>query len=183
MNTYHISTIISSSSGSSRTFKGVFARDQFVNQEIVFPGLYVFNTDNINQAGSHWVAAYFSKEQKCEYFDSYGIAPLFDDVINKFLSIDNSFVCNQHILQSFNTNVCGIYCIIYSVMKCKGYDLHKIIDLFLTTANDDERDHVLRYFIDFNFPLIISEFGRVPSIHDVGASSLQICKLKAKNLH
>ena len=84
-------------------------------------------------------------------------------------------------MQSLNTNVCGIYCIVFAIMKCKGYSLKDIIDLFLLTNNDDERDHALRYFMDRNFSLIISTFGHLPPIHDVSNEfSFQTCKFKSQ---
>ena len=145
MNTHHISSIVSSSLARSDVIKGVFPRDQFVEQKISYPSSYVLNTDNSDQPGSHWVGVHFSKEQKCEYFDSFGIEPLFSDIKNKLLAIDSAFVYNDCSLQSFNTNVCGIYCVIYTVMKCKGYSSQQIIDVILLTGNDDERDHALKF--------------------------------------
>ena len=181
MNTHHITSVISLGSANSNIFKGVFARNHFIDQCISYPSIYIINTDNSNQSGSQWTGVYFSIDHKCQYFDSYGIPPLFNDVVNKLRSIDSTFVYNSYVLQSLNTNVCGIYCIVFAIMKCKGYSLKDIIDLFLLTNNDDERDHALRYFMDRNFSLIISTFGHLPPIHDVSNEfSFQTCKFKSQ---
>lgn len=147
MNTLQISSILKSFPSSSRAIKGVLARDQFIQQKITYPSLFVCNTDNSDQPGTHWVAIYFSTDQKCEYFDSYGILPLFDDVMHKLLSIDSNFKYNSFTLQSLDTNVCGMYCIIYTVMRTKGYTLKSIIQMLLLPKTSYERDSILEYFL------------------------------------
>ena len=104
MNTFQISSILESLPSTSTIFKGVLARDHFIQQKIAYPSLFVCNTDNSDKPGTHWVAIYFSKDKTCEYFDSYGILPLFEDVVHKLFSIDSNFTYNACTLQSLHSN-------------------------------------------------------------------------------
>ena len=151
MNTLQISSILKSNTWSSKIFIGVLPRDHFVRFNIIYPSLFVCNTDNSDQPGTHWVAAYFSKDQKCEYFDSYGIPPLFDDLRLKLLSIDRDFVYNRSTLQGLNTDVCGVYCVVFAVMRAKGHTLNDIVTTFLLSKTCDERDRIMKYFMKSNF--------------------------------
>jgi len=82
--------------------KIALARDQFIiNFEIIYPSLFICNTDNSYQPVTLWVAIYFS-----EYFDLYGLLPLFSDVNQKLLKVDQTFTYNEKTLLSFQTNIC-----------------------------------------------------------------------------
>lgn len=170
MNTIHISAILNSLPDCSDIFKGVYPRDIFLRQEITYPSVFVCNTDNSSQPGTHWVAVYFSEKRKCEYFDSYGIPPINDDMHIKLSAIDSNYKRNCHVLQSWDTNVCGIYCIVYALMKCKGCSLRVITNLFLHTESCHERDHVLKQFIETNFSQLLEICGDLPTIHINGRS-------------
>jgi len=166
MNTSQINAIISSDSKTNEKFQGVLARDQFINCEIIFPSLFVCNTDNSNQPGTHWVAIYFSELGKCEYFDSYGLPPLFSDVTQKLLKIDQTFTYNEKRLQSFQTNVCGTYSIIYCMLKSRNYSLSRILEMFLLTDNFNERDHALKFYIENIYSELFTHV-KLPPIHQV----------------
>ena len=43
----------------------------------VFSSAYVINSDPSSEPGEHWIAVYFHKRGRGEYFDSYGLAPAF----------------------------------------------------------------------------------------------------------
>ena len=43
----------------------------------VFPSAYVINSDPSSEPGEHWIAVYFDKCGRGEYFNSYGLAPAF----------------------------------------------------------------------------------------------------------
>lgn len=174
MNTDHISSILHSDPSTSQIFKGVMPRDHFVNCKVAFPGLYVCNTDTSDQPGSHWISIYFSKNGKCEYFDSYGVFSLFSDLTHKLLSIDKNLNYNNQTLQSVNTNVCGIYCIIFCMMRSRGFTLNYIINTFLLSHNSEERDHILKYFAVKEFSEL-STHGQLPPIHQINGFSSQEC--------
>ena len=76
-------------------FKGVYARDQFINIPSLIPesrsshpvSLYVCNLDNSDKGGSHWIVVDFNKYSgKVMYFDSYGLPPIHADITDKLIS-------------------------------------------------------------------------------------------------
>ena len=47
--------------------------------------LYVCNTDpNHKPAGEHWVTIYIDSDRRGEYFDSFGMPPLFNEFLSFF---------------------------------------------------------------------------------------------------
>ena len=55
------------------SFAGVYASDQLSSIEISkYPKSFVVNTNAIELPGTHWMAIYFNKQMKGEFFDSYG---------------------------------------------------------------------------------------------------------------
>jgi len=181
MNTNHIRYILSSDPSTSSTFRGVMARDEFVKCRVTCPSIFVCNTDNADQAGTHWIAIFVSKLGKCEYFDSYGLPPLFEDLTSKLLSIDKKFIYNDTVLQSNNTNVCGIYSIVFLQLKCRGYSLSRILDLLMYANNSEERDHILKYYLDTKYANI-TNLGQIPPIHQVSGIIDQQCVFKSNDL-
>ena len=69
--------------------------------------------DTSEKPGSHWVAFYFTKDQKEEFFDFYGLPPSNDAVtFSPFLNNNsNDWSFNSVTLQSINSKVCGHYCL------------------------------------------------------------------------
>ena len=71
MNTLQIERLLRN----EKIFKIVCAFDQL--EKPVFPSAYVINSDPSNEPRKHWIAVYFDKRGRGEYFDSYGLAPAF----------------------------------------------------------------------------------------------------------
>jgi len=142
------------------------ARDEFVKCKLTYPSIFVCNTDNADQPKTHWIAIFVLKLGKCEYFDFYGLPPLFEDLTNKLLSIDKKFIYNDTVLQSNNTNVCGIYSIVFLQLKFRGYSLSHILDVLMYANNSEEKDHNLKYYLDTKYANIIN-LGQIPPIHQV----------------
>lgn len=182
MNTNQIAAVINSDPSCKGVFRGVMARDQFLKQNISYPSLFVCNTDNSDQPGSHWTAVYFREDAKCEYFDSYGIPPLFNDVEKKLLAVDASFSYNDCELQSSDTNVCGMYCILFAKYKCRGYSLQEILNILLFVNDSEERDHIIRHYFMTNLSETIKPYGQLPKIHHFDGVILnQNCLYKSYN--
>ena len=93
-----------------KIFKKVCAFDQLENP--VFPSAYVINSDPSNEPGEHWIAVYFDKRGREEYFDSYGLAPAF---VGLESYMDTYFLAgwiyNRKTLQALFSNVCGHHCV------------------------------------------------------------------------
>ena len=77
----------------------------------------IVNTDPSSKPGQHWVAFYRDLQKPpghIEFFDSYGHPPSF----YSFSLPDNLKIqSNTHQLQSFSTNVCGQYCILFLLLR------------------------------------------------------------------
>ena len=53
-------------------------------------------------------------------------------------------------LQDLNTKVCGHYAVIYSVLRCKGYTLDKVVST-LSEEWTHHRDHIVYRVVNKNF--------------------------------
>ena len=74
MNTDEIEKAICQDPSAEAIFGGVYARDH-LPKSIKYPAAMVWNTDQADQPGEHWVATYFNEDGMGEYFDLYGLEP------------------------------------------------------------------------------------------------------------
>jgi hypothetical protein len=127
MNTNEINIKLSS----IKNFIGTFPRNLLPKSKIKKPAFLVINTDPSNKPGEHWVAVYLSKNNIAEYFDSYGIKSIHDDVYNFFQNNDiKKVIYNPYQLQSIITTTCGNYCVLYIKLRDSGLTFCKFIKLF-----------------------------------------------------
>ena len=94
----------------------VFARDELpdVTREIR-PWCLIVNTDNKNQAGTHWLAFYAPLSGGIELCNSFGLYPSIYSL--DFLDpVHSSFS-----LLSLSISVCGHYCIVYIYFRFYNY--------------------------------------------------------------
>lgn len=101
---------------------GVFPKDKLPPRNSItrYPACCIMNTDKAGQPGEHWVAYWFDSSNACEFFDSYGLAPS---------AFGFSHTCthyNTKCIQSYDSNVCGHYCLYYLIRKSRGHSLHYI---------------------------------------------------------
>ena len=127
-----------------KIFKKVCAFDQL--EKPVFPSAYVINTDPSNEPGENWIAFYFDKRGRGEYFDSYGLAPAFVG-LDSYMDIYSlaGWIYNRKTLQALFSNVCNYYCVYYILFRCRGVPLHVIVSDF--TSNLTENDRSISRFI------------------------------------
>ena len=83
MNTDQIEHFLKKDVYARKVFKKACARDQL--KRVGYPSAYVINTHPKSLPGEHWIAVYFDKNGKGEYFDSYGLPPR----VNKFTEFMN----------------------------------------------------------------------------------------------
>ena len=109
-------------------FGGVFAANEM--SQLVSPSFSILNTDEVGYGGKHWIAMYINDE-RCEFFDSFGNAPIFyhnywhDFLLNK----TGSYYCSDVRLQKPGTDTCGKFCIYYVIMRRNGISFQNIIRL------------------------------------------------------
>jgi hypothetical protein len=70
-------------------FIGVYSRDLIPYKFKRFSSGLIMNTDSSLEKGEHWVAVLVNGNKTGEYFDPFGLLPLYKDFIN-FLDTDCS---------------------------------------------------------------------------------------------
>ena len=140
MNTLQIERLLRN----EKIFKKVCAFDQL--EKPVFPSAYVINSDPSNEPGEHWIAVYFDKRGRGEYFDSYGLAPALVGLESYMDTYSLAgWIYNSKTLQALFSNVCGHYCVYYILFRCRGVPMHAIVSDF--TSNLTENDRSISRFI------------------------------------
>lgn len=120
---------------------GVFSRDHL---PIVtrYPCCFILNTDRSGHDGTHWLAIFIDVRRRWEFFDSYGYPPSFYGLTLKHYNVNR--------LQSSSSLVCGQYCLMYLMYRCRGFNLSDFSHLFY---NDFHVNDVFVYnFIIHSFP-------------------------------
>jgi len=129
-----------------KNFIGVYARDT-LPYRVQLPMALIVNTDKRSQPGTHWVAIYIDTNGVGEYFDSYGLPPLYMEFL-EFLLVNapNGYFCNKITLQCFDCVTCGKYCAAYCVTRLKGFTYAYFISLF--TSNTYRNDELIKIYFD-----------------------------------
>lgn len=105
MNTNEINYLLSE----IKCFRGTFPRDMLPKKPLNKPCALIMNSDKASEPGQHWIALFLNKDNTAEYFDSFGISPMHEDVI-KFFSINNvkKILYNHKHLQSVSMSTWSI---------------------------------------------------------------------------
>lgn len=114
-----------------KIFSGTYARDSIPKPK-KFPVAYVVNTDSLGERGEHWVAIYFSRKKRCEYFDPLGFPPL-HKTLTKFINNNKTgtkFLYNSKALQHAETTLCGNFCIAFIKARDKGISFKRFLSMF-----------------------------------------------------
>jgi hypothetical protein len=162
MNGTEIERMIQSDEYLSKMFLGVFARDQLPKSISRRPSCLIANTDKSDRPGQHWVAFYFDCNGVNEYFDSYGIKPMFTE-FRHLLSIDtNKKKINDTRLQAKNSATCGLYCVFYLFHRCKLSSMEPILRIFDTDYNHND-SIICRFAVKmFNFRHDVCQARNLP---------------------
>ena len=124
---------------------GVFAADE-LPLNLTFPCAFIANTESSSLKGSHWCVFFFPNSNTVEYFDSYG-KPIdyYNDCFPKYVSNFSTIIINLKQLQSFNSSVCGMYCLFFILHRLNGVSFNNIINIF--SANTSYNDEFVYNFI------------------------------------
>ena len=71
----------------------------------------MINTANSKSVGEHWVAMRMT-EEKCFYFDSFGLEIL-DENIKKIARIYNNVIYSERCIQNIQSEKCGEFCVAF----------------------------------------------------------------------
>ena len=135
MNELEIENLILMDVQMSKYFRGVFSYDE-LPRTCMTPSLYVVNTDSSLGVGKHWVCIFIELDG-VEYFDSLGRKP--KELLFFLESLNRPYTISNKQIQNFASDVCGDYCIIYSYLRCRGYQLDWFLNFFNLdlTKNDN----------------------------------------------
>ena len=143
-------------------FRGVFRKNELDNIKITgYPFAVISNESDFGTRGTHWVALYFGVYGNCDFFDSYGRMSKPD--IRKVIDKHTNFGCgyggiacgklrvNRKQLQSYNSDVCGHYCIFFlSKRITEKRPMEKILAIF-NEDNKVENDRFVLDYVNNNF--------------------------------
>ena len=79
----------------------------------------IINTGDSQSLGEHWLAVKVNN-QKCFYFDSFGL-PIINDMIKDFLRQYEKCFYSNVCVQDINSKVCGNLCIMF-IKNVNSYD-------------------------------------------------------------
>jgi hypothetical protein len=113
MDTWELYYVLSRNSYTASWNPVVCAKDELPHRMPQVNQAYVINTDDSHLPGTHWVAVYFPQEGCVEYFDSYGLPPLDDDIIDFMRRNAQTTRFNNVKLQGIDYMVCGQYCVYF----------------------------------------------------------------------
>ena len=110
-----------------------FAADQLPHSpEKSLTRASIMNTDETSKPGTHWLAI-FTKDYKCEVFDSYGLpmnwyksSEVVSWIYNQFDNIRSNAVS----LQEIKSQYCGQYALMCLKFKARGKIMHDFVSEF-----------------------------------------------------
>lgn len=157
MNTQQLLNVLKHDPYTSEFNCKVLPLNHFLEYSATTSSLMIINYDTCDEPGSHWVAVFINKNKKIEYFDSYGMLPIYSSVTEKLsdLSHNKGLAFNKIRFQG-NSTVCGQYCLVYLLLKARGYSLKQVQNIFHKTETFVERDLVANYFINEKFGQLFS---------------------------
>lgn len=128
---------------------GVFAKDELPLKLPVIPGGFIANTQGKDEKGEHWIAIYVDASNTGYFFDSFGYRPAFynQHFVNFFERNNLVVQFNDKQLQSFNSNVCGFYCIFILSHLCRNIKFNDVIQLFHCNDNLCNDEFVFEFVV------------------------------------
>lgn len=132
------------------TFAGTLGSDQALRvlrkDTLQEPLGMIFNTDPISKPGQHWIALY-GDGGKIDIMDSYGSQGL-DAYPQPHVRqiLDLLQVTPMRRIQSYDTYVCGHYCLTYLHVRTKGLSLTNFLKAF-PNPNPRENDRTVCRFM------------------------------------
>ncbi len=110
-------------------------------------GSYIFNLQNHNQNGTHWVAL-IKQKNKYYYCDSFGICPP-QTLIDLLQCEEKQFYFNDTQIQNINSILCGYYSLLFLYIMQQSNNMKNNISEFLqlfyldTKKNDAELKKII----------------------------------------
>lgn len=138
MNTLQIQMILTTDKETKKKFLGVFPRDK-LPKKIPYPSCLVFNTDNSNNPGQHWLALFYDSKRNCEFFDSMGFDPSFYNLEVYIKKTSRKVSYLKRPLQSIFSTFCGYYCVLYILLRCRGKSIFNFSKIFSKDSQKNDK--------------------------------------------
>ena len=151
MNSDTIKDILAKDTISRAWFGGVHPADWIIDKKPSFD-MFIINTEQVGLPGEHWVLFYVPPKGSAEFFDSAGNPPkhyklYFEEYL---FSVGRRYLYNPRALQGILSNTCGLYCILFIVLRSRGYTFDEIMGLFSNNSyqNDEFVGQFVQNFVD-----------------------------------
>lgn len=138
----------------TKSFKGVYSRNNLPNDSIQYPSIYIVNSDNVDGPGEHWVAIVLENKSHGIFFDSFGKEPCYyGDELQHFF--DTNVKQFQHMtrqVQSKTSNRCGFFVLTFLMLHvCFHCTLDCIKQFFDSDVNVNDRivNNFVNVYYDF----------------------------------
>ena len=105
-------------------FNGVYSRD--ILPDKIKDGAYVINLDEYLDIATHWIALYVNTKT-ITYFDSFGVEYIPKET-KKFINNEN--MTNIFGIQTYDSVMCGYFCIGFIDFMLKGNTLTDLLTFF-----------------------------------------------------
>lgn len=151
MNTNQLTAVLQTDSFCRNYTSYVGAKDECMDLSFDNIEMVIGNTDTSEKSGSHWFALFKPSADIIEYFNSYGAIGIDHDIKKRISSTFSKSVYSTQRMQGANTSVCGQYCLLYLLLRARGYLMKEINDMLLTCTNVEFKDHKVNQFINLNF--------------------------------
>ena len=147
MNGIQIDKIFKKHAYTKKIFKGVLAFDE-LPKKIKKPSAYIINTHPRDKKGEHWLAIFYLENGNAEFFDSFGLGPIFYGLDQFLISTSKSCYYNTVALQSLDSDYCGFYCVLFILFKCLKISFLNFLNYFdeNTLKNDREIENLIQQF-------------------------------------
>jgi uncharacterized protein YutD len=136
MNNIQIDKILKKDKKSKKIYLGTFPFDK-LPKNFKYPACFIINNQKSTEIGEHWLAIYFDSQKKCYFFDSFGMDPKFYNLLSYLKTKSTTIIHNKLQIQSFFSEYCGYYCIIFLLLKVRKYSLNFILSQFKDPESND----------------------------------------------
>ena len=123
-------------------FTSVYSRDNLSNK--IKDEAYITNLDEYSDIGTHCVALYVNNND-VTYFDSFGVEHITKE-IKKFINNKN-VKANIFRIQSYDSIMCGYFCIGFVNFMIAGKTLTEFMDLFSPNNFKKKRSYNFKLFL------------------------------------
>ncbi len=141
METHQLFKLLVKDHYTKKTFCGVIPINHLPVKKLNQSCSFIVNTEDSTKPGEHWFAIYAPKYGKIEYFDSYGLKPINQQVYD-FISVNRKkFIYNSKKIQGIDSENCGKYAVFYLFFRNRGLTLNNYSKFF--TSNKKFNDKII----------------------------------------